>query len=112
MTQSEKTERNQRMIKATCFRFNSDVDKKPRYETYETPIEPMTSVLNVLEYIYENLDSTLAYHRHTVCRRGICGRCTVNVNGKPCLACQTIVNDDIIIEPIPKRKVVRDIFVE
>ena len=55
-----------------------------RYDTYEVPLpaDGSCSVMDVLDYIYEHLDGTLAYYRHSVCNQGICGRCGVRANGK------------------------------
>jgi succinate dehydrogenase/fumarate reductase iron-sulfur protein len=97
-------------IKVKCFRFSPPVDKEPVYQTYEVPKESYMSVLNVLDYIYENLDATLAYY--SCCRRGICGRCTVMVNGKAQLSCLDIVEGDVTIEPLRGRKVVKDLVVD
>ena len=97
------------IIKVRVFRFDPSVDKEPRYEVYEVPVDGESSVLDVLDYIYNNIDHTLAYYSHTACKRGICGRCMLMVNGKASLACQTIASEDLTIEPPPKFKVVRDL---
>lgn len=91
------------------FRFDPHANKEPRYQTYEVPLVEGMSVLDVLDYIYENLDSSLAYYDHAACRYGVCGRCTLVVNGRACVACQTPVTGDITIEPVPKSKIVRDL---
>jgi succinate dehydrogenase/fumarate reductase iron-sulfur protein len=97
-------------INVKCFRLDPLVDEDPEYQVYEVPLEPQMSVTDVLDYIYENLDSTLAYFK--CCCRGLCGRCTVKVNGKPALACLHRVKGDITLEPISKEQVVRDLVVE
>ncbi len=81
---------------------------------YEVPLlsETMT-VMDVLDYIYHNLDHTLAYYRHSSCNQAICGRCLVVMNGVPVLACAKQVGDktDVIkLSPAPG-KVVRDLVV-
>jgi len=98
-----------KIIKVKVFRFNPSVDKKPHYEVYEVPVDGESSVLDVLDYIYDNIDHTLAYYSHTACKRGVCGRCTLMVNGKASLACQTAASGDLTIEPPQKFKVVRDL---
>lgn len=100
-----------RIIKVRIFRFNPPVDEEGYYETYEVPLEPKMSVLNVLDYIYENLDSTLAYYSHSACCRGICGRCILTINGKNSLACQTEVSGDITVEPLRGFEVIKDLVV-
>jgi len=96
-------------IKVRILRFNPLVDEKPYYQTYVIPQIKGMSVLNVLDYIYDKQDSTLAYYSHAVCGFGICGKCTLLINGKPSLACQTLASEDIIIEPLPKHEVIRDL---
>ncbi|MEM3697758.1 MAG: 2Fe-2S iron-sulfur cluster-binding protein [Candidatus Bathyarchaeia archaeon] len=91
------------------LRFNPDVDDKPYYTIYKVPLEDGMSLMDVLDYIYKNVDSTLAYYSHTACRRGVCGRCTLMINGKASLACQTIVQGDVTIEPPSKFQVIRDL---
>ncbi len=60
--------------------------------------------MDVLDYIYQNLDSTLAYYDHAGCALGICARCTGRVNGKAGLFCQVPVSGDVTLEPIELRE--------
>ncbi len=96
-------------VQVTVFRFDPSVDGKPHYQTYEVPLAEGVSVLDVLDYIRENLDGSLAYYAHAACRQGICRRCTLLVNGRPSLMCQTLVTGDVRLEPPPKFEVVRDL---
>jgi succinate dehydrogenase/fumarate reductase iron-sulfur protein len=97
-------------IKVKIQRFNPNVDKNPRYQSYEIPMEEGMSVLNVLKYISENLDPTLAYYAS--CRLGMCGGCYARVNGKNCLVCSTPAIGDIKIEPISSYQVIKDLVVD
>ena len=99
-----------KIINIEVLRFDSSVGESPYFQSYEVPFVEKRSVTNVLEYVYENLDHSLAFFQ--LCKRGNCGRCTVSVNGKNCLACTTEVKGDIRIEPAKNRKVVRDLRVE
>lgn len=100
---------SKRTIKVKILRFTPSVDKEPHYQTYEVPLTSEMSVLDALDYIYDNLDATLAYYSHSACHRGVCGRCTLVINGKASLACQSAVSSDITVEPLPKFKIVRDL---
>jgi len=100
------------IIKVKIARLNPSVDDCTRYQTYEVPLEPKMTVMDVLDYIYENIDPSLAYHSHTSCHRRICARCSITVNKKPGLSCHTEVNGDLTIEPLPRFKVIRDLVVE
>ena len=98
-----------RTIKVEIQRFTPGADEKPWSQVYEVPFIEGSSVMNVLDYIRENLDSTIAYQSHTACHRGLCGRCTMVVNGKPGLACVTDVTGDLKIGPLPRMQIVRDL---
>ncbi len=89
-------ERNEIQVK--ILRFNKLKDEKPTYKTYQVPFVEGMSVMNVLNHIYENIDSSLSYY--CSCRIGLCGRCDMIVNGKVVQACTTLVNGDITIEPL------------
>ncbi len=79
---------------------------------YSVPFAPGLSVLDVLDYIYEHIDPTLAYFSHEACRQAACGKCLVCVNGKVCLACGCPANgESLTLEPW-NGKVVRDLICE
>jgi succinate dehydrogenase/fumarate reductase-like Fe-S protein len=99
----------QKMIYVTVARYDPDVDEAPHDQTYQVPINEFTCVLDILDHIYENLDSTLAYYDHAACQHSICRRCVVLVNGETSLMCQTLVDSDIRLDPPAKFEVVRDL---
>ncbi|MEM3770654.1 MAG: succinate dehydrogenase iron-sulfur subunit [Candidatus Bathyarchaeia archaeon] len=107
---------NGEVVKVVEFRIRRyDPDTNRRYiSTFKVPIRRGTTILDVLNYVKENLDETLTF-RHS-CRMGICGSCAVNINGKPMLACYTqildINTDKITIEPLSNLPVVRDLVVD
>ena len=61
-------------------RFNPDADKEPYYDDFQVPIEEGWSLLNVLAYIYEELDPSICFYGS--CRVGKCVACHVKVSGK------------------------------
>lgn len=99
----------QQCVNVTVSRCDPSVDGRTYFQTYEVPLTRGMSVLNVLDYVYEYLDGTLAYYAHAACQQGICRKCTLTVNGKPSLVCQTMVDGDISVEPPGKFEVVRDL---
>lgn len=103
---------SEQRIKAKVFRFDPTVDEKSRYQEYHVPWVKGTSAMDILDYIYQNLDSTLAYYDHAGCGLGICGRCTGRVNGKPGVFCQVLVDGDITLDPIAEDAIVKDLVVE
>jgi len=99
-----------KFIKVKVFRFDPAVDKEPRYQTYRVPFEKGMSAMSALDYIYQTLDSTVAYYDHAACDLGICARCAGKINGKPGLLCQTVIAEDVTLEPVSKSKVLRDLL--
>jgi fumarate reductase iron-sulfur subunit len=98
-----------KVIQVKVFRFDPSVDPEPHFQTYRVPFEKGMSAMSALDYIYQNLDSTLAYYDHAGCDLGICARCTGIINGKPGLFCQTILQGDVTLEPAPKFRVLKDL---
>uniref|UniRef100_A0A1Z1XA87 Succinate dehydrogenase [ubiquinone] iron-sulfur subunit, mitochondrial n=1 Tax=Sheathia arcuata TaxID=340433 RepID=A0A1Z1XA87_9FLOR len=94
------------------YRWNPYFQDKPWFAIY--PIEltkcgPM--VLDALIQIKNNQDSTLTFRRS--CREGICGSCSMNINGINTLAClQPLksVNKHIIIYPLPHMYIIKDLI--
>jgi len=97
-------------ISVTCMRYDPDVDEIPYQKTYEVPFYRGLSVLNVLIYIYENIDPGLGFYSN--CDRGVCGRCTMTINGRSALACTTLVAGNLELAPLHGRRLVRDLIVE
>lgn len=98
-------------INVRVFRFDPAVNDSRRYQDYRVPWTPGTSAMDLLDYIYHNLDSSLAYYDHAGCTLGICARCTGRINNRPGLLCQTVVEGDVTIDPISTEQVIRDLVV-
>ena len=67
-------------------------------------------VLDALIRIKNEIDSTLTFRRS--CREGICGSCSMNMDGRNGLACTTAIEDikgDVRITPLPHMEVVKDL---
>jgi succinate dehydrogenase/fumarate reductase iron-sulfur protein len=97
-------------VKVKILRSKPWEGKEAKFETYEVPLDGTMSVLNVLTYIAENLDPTLGFY--SSCRIGKCMGCQVVVNGKVKLACTTPVAMDMVLEPLRRFKVIKDLVVE
>ncbi|MCL4363918.1 2Fe-2S iron-sulfur cluster-binding protein [Patescibacteria group bacterium] len=72
-------------IKFAVLRYNSKKKLKPKYQEYSVPFLKGMTVLDVVNYIHNELDATLAFRYE--CRQGICGTCGVMLNGRPVLSC-------------------------
>ena len=94
-------------------RFDPDRDEAPRQQRYEVPVEPDWKILDVLNYIKDEVDPTLS-HRWS-CRMAVCGSCGMNVNGEPKLTCKDPVTgygDVIEVAPLANFPVIRDLVIE
>lgn len=70
------------------------------------------TIADLLAYITRSIDPTLGYYSHSVCNHGICGRCMLQVNGKPVLACTAKVSDFGFLHLSPvKGQALRDLVV-
>ena len=93
------------------YRWNPDDGQNPRYDTFEIDLDncgPM--VLDALFKIKNEIDPTLTFRRS--CREGICGSCSMNMNGKNGLACTTAIEDlpgEVRITPLPHMQVIKDL---
>ena len=84
------------------------------YDEYEIDFKNDETILELLDRIREK-DRTLTYR--SFCRSSICGTCAVMVNGKTVLACKSkvkdfIENNELVIEPVNKTKVIKDLVVD
>lgn len=99
--------------KVEVYRFDpEDVDQKnPHIDTFEIDLDkcgPM--VLDILIKIKAEQDSTLTFRRS--CREGICGSCSMNIDGTNTLACTKPVSDcsnTIKIYPLPHMPIIKDL---
>ena len=93
------------------YRWNPDDGRNPRLDTYEVDIGncgPM--VLDALFKIKNEMDSTLAFRRS--CREGVCGSCSMNIDGTNTLACTKAtreVKGDVKVYPLPHLPVIKDL---
>lgn len=77
---------------------------------YKVPANDGMTVLGVLDYIYEHIDSSLAFYKS--CRRGRCKGCWVAVDGKPVLSCEAMATEGMRISAVEKFAGIRDLVVD
>jgi succinate dehydrogenase / fumarate reductase iron-sulfur subunit len=93
------------------YRWNPDDGKNPRMDTFYVDLEdcgPM--VLDALIWLKSKIDPTLTFRRS--CREGICGSCSMNIDGVNTLACTCAMGDvkgAVRIYPLPHLPVVKDL---
>jgi len=96
-------------MKITIKRF--DRFKEPQHIDMEYTIEEQgLTLLAVLNRIKATRDPSLTFK--SGCKSGICGTCSVRVNGKEQLACSYKVQDGDVIEPLNYHEVKRDLVVD
>ena len=78
--------------KVNVYRWSPDDDQNPRIDSYTIDLDecgPM--VLDALIKIKQEIDSSLTFRRS--CREGICGSCSMNIDGTNTLACLKSIED-------------------
>lgn len=88
-------------------RLDPAVESEPKTETYIVPFSSGMSVSEAIQLINERYGAALAYL--VACRKGICGTCSVKVNGKTRLACCTPVEGDFTVGPAFPNLVIKDL---
>ncbi|RIA35481.1 succinate dehydrogenase subunit B [Hephaestia caeni] len=100
-----------RVKRFKIYRYDPDTGENPRYDIFEVDLDdcgPM--VLDALIKIKSDQDSSLTFRRS--CREGICGSCSMNIDGTNGLACTTAIEDlkgEVRITPLPAMDVVKDL---
>ncbi|XP_064642548.1 succinate dehydrogenase [ubiquinone] iron-sulfur subunit, mitochondrial-like [Lineus longissimus] len=102
-----------RMKSFKVYRFNPDKPgDKPHMDTYQVDLNqcgPM--VLDALIKIKTEIDPTLTFRRS--CREGICGSCSMNINGTNTLACLAPIDENLgktsKVYPLPHMYVIKDL---
>ena len=101
-----------RVKKFKVYRYDPDSGENPRYDKFEIDLDacgPM--VLDALIKMKSEQDPSLTFRRS--CREGICGSCSMNINGRNTLACTTAIEDcgagEVRITPLPHMDVVKDL---
>ena len=100
-------------IEIEVLRYRPEQDEKPFFQSYQVPFSDDMSVLQGLQYIKDELDSTLSYRWS--CRMAICGSCGMMINGVPDLACHTFLRNfypgKLRVEPLEHFPIERDLVV-
>jgi succinate dehydrogenase / fumarate reductase iron-sulfur subunit len=87
-------------------------------QTYRLDAGPIMRFVDLLRRINVEQDATLTWA--SSCEHAQCGSCSVNVNGRPMLACELLVENAVTlfgtqtfrIEPVTVAPVVRDLVVD
>jgi succinate dehydrogenase / fumarate reductase iron-sulfur subunit len=101
-------------VRVKIFRFDPEKSQRPHYDVFTVEADPHDRVLDVLEYIRGDVDSTLTFRKS--CAHGVCGSDAMRINGRNFLACKVLVKDlntdEITVEPLLGLKVIKDLVVD
>jgi len=89
-----------------------DPESVPRWASYELDDSEEMTLFIALNEIREKRDPSLAFD--FVCRAGVCGSCAMIINGRPGLACRTLVRSLgplITLAPLPVFELIADLSV-
>ena len=107
------SDKNARTLKISILRYSPQVpEDKPKVETYELEEADGMTLFIALNDIREKYDESLKFD--FVCRAGICGSCSMLVNGIPTLACRTLTSKldaDISLAPLPMFELIGDLSI-
>ncbi len=103
-----------REITISVLKFNPRSKiSKPHFVDYKLEETPGMTLFIALNIIRETLDPDLSFD--FVCRAGICGSCGMVVNGKPALACRTLITNypsgKLQLMPMPAFELIKDLSV-
>ncbi len=102
-----------RKLKINILRFDPYLkDDKPRIETFELDEAPGMTLYIALNDIRKSYDASLKFD--FVCRAGICGSCSMLINGKPGLACRALTSkmqSEITLAPLPVFELIGDLSI-
>jgi fumarate reductase iron-sulfur subunit len=102
-----------RTLKISILRFDPHVkDDKARMETFEIREAPGMTLYIALNDIRKHMDNSLKFD--FVCRAGICGSCSMLINGRPGLACRTLTSKmdaEITLAPLPTFELIGDLSI-
>jgi succinate dehydrogenase / fumarate reductase iron-sulfur subunit len=97
--------------KFIVYRYDPESGENPRIDTYTLDLDdcgPM--LLDAIIKIKNEIDATLTFRRS--CREGICGSCSMNIEGRNTLACTKPLDEiegDITVYPLPHQPVLKDL---
>jgi len=104
-----------KLKKFEIYRYNPEEEDTKQITNYYVDLNdcgPM--VLDALIKIKDEKDSTLAFRRS--CREGICGSCSMNIDGRNTLACLAYIDKNLDetskVMPLPYFSVIRDLVVD
>jgi succinate dehydrogenase / fumarate reductase, iron-sulfur subunit len=94
------------------YRYDPETQDNPRLDVFHISYGGQM-VLDALVKIKDHVDPTLTFRRS--CREGVCGSCSMNINGVNRLACLEPLSSfpkEITIYPLPHMPVIKDLVAD
>ena len=91
-------------------RFDPGIMQEPEIQTYRVPLEEGFTVMDALLFIHRYIDGSLAFRAS--CQCGLCLVCWIQIDGKTRCPCKSFMKEQMVLEPMPKKKVIKDLVVE
>ncbi|WP_304210344.1 fumarate reductase iron-sulfur subunit [Helicobacter canis] len=111
--QTQHTQQKGRTLTIRALKFDPhSAVSKPHFAEYKLEETDSMTIFIALNLIREKQDPDLSFD--FVCRAGICGSCSMMINGRPRLACRTLTKDfpeTITLMPLPAFKLIKDLSV-
>ena len=103
------------MMQTRVFKIWRGTRDHGQFVSYETEVQPGSVVLDVIHKIQAEQANDLACRWN--CKAGKCGSCSMEINGKPRLACMTRMNDvnpdkDVTVAPLKAFPLIRDLVTD
>ena len=95
-------------MKINIKRFSSENPNSNSIDEFD--VKHNNTILESLQEIKNRQDHSLSFR--CGCKTGVCGSCTIRVNGVEKLACKTHLNEGDLIEPIKNSEVIKDLVVD
>jgi succinate dehydrogenase / fumarate reductase, iron-sulfur subunit len=96
------------------YRYDPETADNPRLDSFEIDLaECGPMVLDALIKIKTEVDSGLTFRRS--CREGICGSCSMSIDGRNTLACTKAIDEitgDVKVYPLPHQAVIKDLVTD
>ena len=106
-------EKAPRELTINILRFDPhDPDDFPHMESFKVQEADGMTLFVALNEIREHHDNSLKFD--FVCRAGICGSCSMLVNGRPTLACRTLtktLDEHFTLAPLPLFELIGDLSI-
>ncbi len=113
MSENLNEEQAARKLQISILRFDPhNKNDFPHMETFEIEEALGMTLYIVLNEIREHHDNSLKFD--FVCRAGICGSCSMLINGRPGLACRTLtskLDPHITLAPLPLFELIGDLSI-